>query len=120
MRWKTGRALLAMFQIVVLLSVQLAEGTGVHHCPEHDAGVGAGPAEMAGHMGHHGASHDREHASCHCVGVCCQATLTFAPASPVAMWTAATLSVRPSSVAVVSLRTTVRLLPFSIGPPLVA
>jgi hypothetical protein len=120
MKFAPVQALLAAFQIVLLLTVQLGEGTGVHHCPEHDAGVGAAMPEMAGHMGHHGGSGKTDHSNCHCVGVCCQANLAYGAAAPIVLFRASGPVALPQSVPVASLRDTVRLLPFAIGPPAIA
>lgn len=121
MKFSPVRALLAAVQIVLLLTVQLGEGTGVHHCPEHDAGVGATMPEMAGHMGHHqGTSGHSDHSSCHCIGVCCQATLAYGAPAPVVLLRITEPVALPESAPVASLRDTVRLLPFAIGPPTIA
>lgn len=120
MKYTPVRALLALLQVVVLLTVQLAEGTGVHHCPEHDAGAGVGASTMATHMGHHGSQHQPDHSGCHCVGVCCKATLVHpAPAAILTLFTSAPV-VAPQSPPVVTLRETLRLLPFALGPPTLA
>jgi hypothetical protein len=115
------RSLLAALQLALLTTIQLAEGTGVHHCPEHDAGVGAGaPSEMAPHMGHHTGASPKEHGGCHCIGVCCQATPAYPAPAPVG----AALAMEPAPpslpLVVTTLRGSVRLLPFAIGPPLLA
>lgn len=119
MRLVPLRVVVAAFQIVLLLSMQLAEGTGVHHCQEHDAGVGAGTASMAAHRGHH-SGHEQTHQSCHCIGVCCQASLVYPPVEPLAVRIVGAPTAHPESTPVSSLRDTVRLLPFAIGPPAIA
>ena len=109
---------LAALQIVLLISLQLAEGTGVHRCPEHDAGVGSGtPAAMAAHMGHHSGPPHQEHGGCHCIGVCCQARLVYPAPAPVGTVLKVEPALRPELPIVTALRDTVRLLPFAIGPP---
>jgi hypothetical protein len=117
MKFAPFRALFAALQIPLLLSMQLAEGTGMHHCSEHDAGVGAGASAMMMHQGHHTGSDHRQHNSCHCIGVCCQATLVYSPPVPIAVLLAVAPVTLPRSVPVTSLRDSVRLLPFAIGPP---
>jgi len=115
------RSLLAALQMVLLLAMQLAEGTGVHHCPEHDAGVGTGtPSAMVSHGGHHTGSSDRGHGGCHCIGVCCQATLVYAAPAPAGAVLAIEPATLPLSFIVTTLRDSVRLLPFAIGPPALA
>jgi hypothetical protein len=121
MKWAPYRASLALVQLVLLLAVQLAEGTGVHRCPEHD-GVGVAAAEthamhdMMGHSGHPETHSEKAH-TCHCIGACSTATLMHqAPAAPVLA--VALVRYQPlQPVAVPSLRDSVRLLPFAIGPP---
>lgn len=117
------RQALASIQLVLLLVMQLAEGTGLHHCPEHDAGAGITPvqpvahAAMMGHMGHHPTGEDAGPHACQCMGTCCAASLVLqgpeVPVLPVSLLP----HVPPSSRATLSLRDSVRLLPFAIGPP---
>jgi hypothetical protein len=120
MKFAPVRALLAVIQISLLLTVQLGEGAGMHHCPEHDAGVGATMPGMAGHMGHHRSSGQTDHSSCHCVGACCQATLACGTVAPIVLLRTIAPLALPESAPVASLRDTVRLLPFAIGPPAIA
>lgn len=120
MNFVPARALLAVVQVVLLLTMQLAESTGVHRCPEHDAGVGAGNPEMAMHMSHAPGPEPRQHSSCHCIGVCCQATLAYGAPAPIALIFSTEPLTSPEAVPVASLRATVRLLPFAIGPPAIA
>lgn len=122
------RAAVALLQLVVFLGVQFAEGTGVHQCPEHDAGAGVAPAgthamhhpaAMEGHAGHagHAADPKRPAHTCHCMGACASATVAVpSPAPPVLLREPVALRV-PASPFAVSHRDTVRLLPFAIGPP---
>jgi hypothetical protein len=112
------RPLLAALQIVLLIAIQLAEGTGVHHCPMHDAGVGhRAPMVMAPHLGHQTGTSHSEHGTCHCMGVCCQATLVYAAPAPGGAMVAVEHAPPPVSPMVATFRDTVRLLPFAIGPP---
>lgn len=124
MKWAPFRASLALVQLVLLLVMQLAEGTGVHRCPAHDGvGIVAEQAHaMHDIMGHEGQqqTHSEKAHSCHCIGACSTATVMHqGPAAPVL--TVALVRHQPlPSVAAPSLRDTVRLLPFAIGPPLSA
>lgn len=117
------RLLLGMAQLVVLLGMQLAEGTGVHRCPEHDAGIGAVSGdEMNGHQGlgqagHHPGHGQPAHAACHCVGPCSTVTAMHRAADAPAIALGPRRYAQPGSYDVVALRDTVRLLPFALGPP---
>lgn len=111
--------LLALLLALLLPAGQLADGAGLHHCPDHDAGLGVSLGQV---HAHHGASHQapsHEHqGGCPCLGV--------GHTSQVAILTSATpvLAVRTSVVIpprytepapvwpVPSHR-----LPFAIGPP---
>jgi hypothetical protein len=122
MKWAPFRAPLALVQLVLLLAMQLAEGTGVHRCPEHDAGVGAGSAQehaMHDMMGHerHPQPHGEKAHTCRCIGTCPAATVMYrGPEVPV-LRVALVRYQQPQTAGVVSLCDTVRLLPFAIGPP---
>lgn len=125
------RAAVALLQLLVFLGVQFAEGTGVHQCPEHDAGAGVTPAgthavhhlaATEGHAGHPGHASDPERPAhtCHCTGACATATVAVpSPAPPVLARVQVALRV-PAFTFAVSHRDTVRLLPFAIGPPSLA
>ncbi|MFN8652483.1 MAG: hypothetical protein U0133_11305 [Gemmatimonadales bacterium] len=122
------RAAVALLQLLVFLGVQFAEGTGVHRCPEHDAGVGVAPAgehamhhmaAMEGHAGHGGAPDQQAH-TCHCMGACATATVAM-PSAAAPLLARATIGfLPPAAQSVVSHRDTLRRLPFAIGPPLLA
>src|SRR5512143_555760 len=122
MNWAPFRGSLALVQLVLLLATQLAEGTGVHRCPAHDAGVGIvaeqqhAMDDMMGHGGHPQTHGEKAH-SCHCIGTCSAATVMYrGPEAPV-LRVALVQYQQPQAAGVVSLRHTVRLLPFAIGPP---
>jgi hypothetical protein len=113
------RSGLAAIQALLLLSLQLAEGTGVHRCPEHDAGVGISPAS-ADHHGHQGHQDQKGHSGCHCLGPCCQAALLYVGSRAPNLHQPVQIAARPETRAVTSLRSIVRLLPFALGPPRIA
>jgi hypothetical protein len=109
-------------QAILLLAIQLADGSGVHRCPDHDSGLGIlalGPAPAAAH--HHGGHHDgsgRHQGLCPCLGACHSATVGLAPAGAISLSELPAQIVRtvPAPVASVRPRHN-RRLPFSIGPP---
>lgn len=107
---------LAALQLVLLPAVQLADGTGVHRCPEHDAGLGPTTESAATPHGSHG--HKAAHHACTCLGACSGSGLAFAPTGPVTLGVLAQPAHRPvAERPVAPLRTAVRLLPFALGPP---
>jgi hypothetical protein len=116
---RVGFSAIAGLQALLLLAMQLAEGTGLHRCPDHDAGLGAGPAPVVStHGGHHSGSDHQDHSTCHCVGACCQASLVHAAPAVAGIVHQAEPAAPPQVAAGTVLRDTVRLLPFAIGPPL--
>ncbi len=107
---------LAALQLVLFPAVQLADGTGVHRCPQHDAGLGPPTAAAATHHASH--EHKAAHHVCTCLGACSGGTLAFAPSGAVTFRLAVQPSRRPGAERpVASLRAPVRLLPFALGPP---
>jgi len=123
------RPSIAALVVALYISMQVVEGTGVHRCAAHDAGVdlqvGAGQPSSHHHAGsaHHGQEgNDSGHAAaCPCLGDCQNSPATAASA----------VHTGPSPVLVVagssslefleSFRTTPQyLLPFANGPPLIA
>ncbi|MEO8635976.1 MAG: hypothetical protein ABI587_11930 [Gemmatimonadales bacterium] len=114
------RALGALSSVLLLL-VQLADGTGVHRCPAHD-GVGIVPATMPHHAGmehHAGPPADHQHhGPCTCLGACHGASLALAAADGTPRLT---IDVRATALLVVLAGTVPlprpRLLPFANGPP---
>jgi hypothetical protein len=68
-------------------------------------------------MGHHTGTSHEEHGGCHCIGVCCQATLAYTAPAPAGALLAMEPAALPLSLVVTLLRGSVRLLPFAIGPP---
>jgi hypothetical protein len=116
---------IASIQALLFLAVQLAEGSGLHHCPMHD-GVPGAPAETAHH--HHASSgHDdgtapthQQHTLCICLGTCHAGALSVVPSAP-RIAPAASSSVVPGIAAAPRPATSPsHLLPFALGPPLSA
>jgi hypothetical protein len=117
------RLLGALLPLLLLLA-QLGDGTGMHRCPAHD-GTGVPVTAAASHAGmaHHSAPpEDHQHGGpCSCLGACHGPTLLLgttdgtpqlvAVLSPVTSGIAPTLEARPSRP---------HLLPFAIGPPVIA
>ena len=115
------RSGLAAIQALLLLTLQLAEGTGVHRCPAHDARVGVIPAAAAAdHHGHQAHQDQKGHAGCHCLGPCCQAALLYTTSRVPSIQQQVEVAARPETRAQTTLRSSVRLLPFAIGPPPIA
>jgi len=112
----------AVFQLLLLLAVQLADGSGVHRCPEHDAGIGIGLGHRQG-AGHHmhGGGDDRDpghHGPCPCLGEGLAVSLPHSPVralAPVPV-TAVALVPLPAPRRVL-LAQPAHTLPFAIGPP---
>ncbi len=112
------RGALAVWQVLLLLALQLSDGSGVHACPAHDRVAPGGT-----HAGHHasgpapGGSHG-QHGPCTCLGACSGASLAGAPSQPVTLPVAtATRVVDPTIVRLAPPRVAPRLLPFAVGPP---
>ncbi len=111
----------AALQAALLLAIQLADGGGVHRCPDHDAGLGVLAVEAPHPHGHHHEEQGapgKHHGLCPCLGACCSSTVALGTAGT-AMLTAAPVTVAGTSPQLVFLiRTRVpHRLPFSIGPP---
>ena len=106
---------------LLLLLVQLADGTGVHKCPAHD-GMGGPVVAMSHHgtMQHHtGVPAEHQHnGPCTCLGACHGASFALAAADGTPR-----LATDPRHTAVVDLpvgtapASRLRLLPFANGPP---
>lgn len=115
------RGALACWQVLLLLALQLSDGSGVHECPAHDRmapsglhGTHQGPGPAPGR------SHDH-HGPCTCLGACNGAALAGAPSRAVQLTTlvparAAAFPPLPAAPP----RGAPWLLPFSVGPPLPA
>ena len=121
--WAVLRGTVAAGQILLFVALQLADGSGLHGCPEHDAvGVGiVAPAATA----HHAAAHHSEPADAHdhaagctCLGSCHGSAITGVPSVAPAFAPALTRAFAVSAPQPVTLfRVAPRLLPFQIGPP---
>jgi hypothetical protein len=112
----------AALQAALLLSIQLVDGSGLHRCPDHDAGVGTlvveAPAAHEHHHQDHGAP-GRHEGLCPCLGTCHQGTVALAPVGTAAIVLAPAYAdeavPRPSAAFRSQLP---HLLPFALGPPL--
>ena len=110
------RGALACWQVLLLLALQLSDGSGAHNCPAHDH---AAPSGL--HGAHHGpapAQANTHQGPCTCLGACHGAALAGAPSRAVQLTTiiparAAAYAPRPAAPP----RVAPRLLPFSVGPP---
>ncbi len=123
---------LALWQVVLLVGLQLADGIGATGCTAHDMAMGAGHHAMAmagampAHMGHHApdAPPDPAHqhgGPCTCLGTCHGPALSGAVAT-VAILAAQVGAAAPGFVAPRAVPTAAasHLLPFAVGPPLSA
>lgn len=112
-------------QAILLLVIQLADGSGMHRCPDHDAGVGVlavGAAPMAGH--HHGGHHDGSDGHqglCPCLGPCHSPGYALVPVAAREIVATPVRFVRfvPIFTPAIHLREP-HLLPFALGPPRLA
>lgn len=115
------RGRVAVGQILLFVALQLADGSGLHGCPEHDAVGAVAPAAPA----HHGTAHEsvptdaHDHAAgCTCLGSCHGSAITGVPSVAPAFVPALTGALAPGAPQPVTLfRVAPRLLPFQIGPP---
>ena len=108
-------------QAILLLAIQIADGSGVHRCPDHDSGLGILAIGTAPAAHHHGGHHDgsgKHQGFCPCLGACHHATVAVAPAGT------ASLTLAPLQIVGTALRfeapapaQSARRLPYSIGPP---
>ena len=113
---------LALAALFVL--TQLVDGSGAHGCPMHDAVAGAAvggvPHAAASHHGTPAEDHQHQ-GPCTCLGACHAGTVALATSdvspAPLAL-PAATASLRIPSDRVPESPS--HLLPFAIGPPLLA
>ncbi len=112
-----------VLQAILLFAMQLADGSGVHRCPDHDSGVGVlalggAPSGLHHHGGHQGDSREH-HGVCPCLGACHQSTIALAPAGTAALTALPTLAVEFTAGPVASVRSQhSHRLPYAIGPPL--
>ncbi len=119
--WAVLRGTVAIGQILLFVALQLADGSGLHGCPEHDAVGAVAPAAPA----HHGTAHQSEpadehdHAAgCTCLGSCHGSAITGVPSVAPALIPTLTRAFEVSTPQPVTLfRVAPRLLPFQIGPP---
>lgn len=115
------RGTVAVGQILLFVALQLADGSGLHGCPEHDAVGAAAPAATAHHAPtHHSEPADaHDHAAgCTCLGSCHGSAFTGVPSVVPAFAPALTPAFAVSAPQPVTLfRVAPRLLPFQIGPP---
>lgn len=122
---KLPRALLrgtvAAGQILLFVALQLADGGGLHGCPEHDAIGAVAPAATAHHApAHHSEPADaHDHAAgCTCLGSCHGSAITGVPSPAPAFAPVLSRAFAVSAPQPVALfRVAPRLLPFQIGPP---
>jgi hypothetical protein len=121
----TGRLSPSLRLIALLLAVllpvgQLVDGAGLHHCPDHDAGLGV--VLGGSHVHHHGPSHDTpghgHEGGCPCLGSghTSQATILADATPAVVVHTGAVFAPTFAEPAVVWPTPSHRL-PFAIGPP---
>jgi hypothetical protein len=116
------RGVVATGQILLFVALQLADGSGLHGCPEHDA---IGPAAATVAPDHHAAAHHSEPADAHdhaagctCLGSCHGSAITGVPSVAPAIAPALTRAFAVGAPLPVTLfRVAPRLLPFQIGPP---
>lgn len=126
------KSALALWQVVLLVGLQLADGSGATGCAAHDAAMGADHAAMAmpagmpahaGHDAHHGpADPAHQHTGpCTCLGTCHGPALSGAVAT-VGVVAAQVATATPVFAAPRSAPAgvTPHLLPFAVGPPLSA
>jgi hypothetical protein len=109
-------------QAILLLAVQLLDGSGVQQCPDHDAGVGVlavGAAPMASH--HHGGHQDdsgKHQGVCPCLAPCHSPGYALAPSgTPECVAAPLRASVLASVFAPAIRLHDPHLLPFALGPP---
>lgn len=112
--------LIALLLALLLPAVQLGDGAGLHHCPDHDAGLGV---SLSGHQGaHHGSSHDMpshgHKGGCPCLGAghTSQAAMVSGAVPGLVIRHVPSFAPRFEEPAVVWLALSKRL-PFAIGPP---
>ncbi len=115
------RGALAIWQVLLLLALQLSDGSGAHGCPTHDR---VAPATgHAGHAGHHAAGTDAgdthgHGGPCTCIGACNGTSLAGAPSRAAALDAPATAPYSvPMDFRAAPSRVAPRLLPFAVGPP---
>lgn len=112
------RGALAIWQVLLLLALQLSDGSGAHGCPTHDR-----VAPATGHAGHHAAGTDAgdthgHGGPCTCLGACNGVSLAGAPSRAVTLDApAAAPSGSPMDFRAAPSRVAPRLLPFAVGPP---
>ncbi len=111
---------IALLLAVLLPAGELVDGAGLHHCPDHDAGLGVslGPR----HAHHHGPSHDtprHEHQSgCPCLGVGHTSQAAVLSSAAPALVVRAELAIAPGFADPAVVRPVpAHRLPFAIGPP---
>lgn len=115
------RGTVAAGQILLFVALQLADGSGRHGCPEHDA-VGVVAPSAAAHQApaHHSEPADsHDHAGgCTCLGSCHGSAITGVPSVAPAFAPALTSAIAHRAQQPATLiRVAPRLLPFQIGPP---
>jgi hypothetical protein len=107
-------------QAILLLAIQIADGSGVHRCPDHDSGLGVlalGAPQAHHHGGHHDGSGKHE-GLCPCLGACHNTTVALAPSGAAVISAAPVFVASPTPVLRPILLTHVpHLLPFALGPP---
>jgi hypothetical protein len=112
-------------QAILLLAIQLVDGSGVQRCPDHDVGVGVlavGAAPMAGH--HHGGHDDgssKHQGLCPCLAPCHSPSAALVPTGTVALIAVPIHAVGFAPVFTPTIRQrNPQLLPFALGPPRIA
>jgi hypothetical protein len=118
-----------MLLVALFLSMQVVEGTGVHRCTAHDAGLGlqVGTGQASGH--HHGATPHHNQGGdettrpdgCPCLSDCQHSAAAAAAPSHVGQVPASLVASSSSIEFLEPFRSTPQyLLPFANGPPLIA
>jgi len=111
--------LIALLLALLLPAGQLVDGAGLHHCPDHDAGLGVA---LGGSHAHHGSSHDGpsdgHKGGCPCLGAGHTSQAAILSAATRLLVVRAIIAFAPmfAEPAVVSSASAHRL-PFAIGPP---
>lgn len=111
--------LIALLLALLLPAGQHVDGAGLHHCPDHDAGLGV---SLVGHhaqhgRSHHGPSHGHE-GGCPCLGAGHTSQAAILSSTPLVLSLRTVLALAPGYVEprVVWPAPSHRL-PFAIGPP---
>lgn len=112
--------MIALLLALLLPAGQLVDGAGLHHCPDHDAGLGV--ALGGGGHAHHGASHNgpnhQHKGGCPCLGAGHTSQAVLLSGTTPALVVRASLAIAPSFAEPAAVWPAPSLrLPFAIGPP---